>query len=378
LLRVGLTGGIACGKSHVLRRLEAKGCAALDLDRISHELMARDAPAYAPVVAAFGEGILGKDRAIDRKALGALVFADPARRERLNAIVHPLVRREERRRAQALGERAAVIVTDAALLVEAGIHLRFDRLVVVHCAPDEQLRRLMARDSFSLREAEGRIGAQMPLALKRRFAHLEIDTSGRLEETDAAADALAERLVGLAREPAAPLPPSRGLLVSLVAGGDPPPLLERLLDDIASAGGLELPRVAALLGRRPGGAWLAADPAPGAPAPASLMAPVVAWCLSRRGGDEELVGLAAMSLARTLTPVDALVAQACATAWMMARSALGPDAPEARARAAAFARRWGGVPAPEVSWTRAASWPAKPRPALEAAIDRFVAALAGS
>ncbi len=375
MLRVGLTGGIACGKSRVLRRLEANGCAALDLDSIAHELMAPAGEAYAPVVAAFGRGVLSHDGAIDRKALGALVFADPERRERLNAIVHPLVRREERRRAAALGEAAGVVVTDAALLVEAGIHLRFDRLVVVHCAPDEQLRRLMARDSIARQEAEARIGAQMPLALKRRFAHLEIDTSGRLEETDAAADALAERLLALARTPASPLPPRRALLAGLVASDARSPLLERLFDDIASAGGLEMPRIAALLGRRPGGGWLAVEAEPGAARPATLMAAVAAYCLARRGGDDELLGLASMSVARTVTPVDALAAEACATAWLMARAALEAQAAGARERAAAFALRWAGTPPPQVAWTPLAGAEAGLQPSLSAAIDRFVDAL---
>jgi len=180
VLRVGLTGGIACGKSHVLARLAEAGCHTIDLDRLAHELMAPGQPAHAEIVTSFGNGVLRPDGAIDRKRLGATVFADEAARQRLNAIVHPRVRAEEARRVGALArDPGTVVVTDAALLIEAGAHLRFDRLLVVHCAPEEQVRRLMQRDGIARAAAEVRIGAQMEVRCKRQFAHLEVDTSGR-------------------------------------------------------------------------------------------------------------------------------------------------------------------------------------------------------
>src|SRR5262245_49087722 len=114
--------------------------------------MAPGGAAYDDVVRSFGASILGPDGAIDRRALGDVVFKDPAARARLNALVHPRAREEEGRRAAALGAAGAtVIVSDAALLVEAGVHLRFDRLVVVHCPPEEQRRRLMERDGLDAR-----------------------------------------------------------------------------------------------------------------------------------------------------------------------------------------------------------------------------------
>lgn len=371
MLRVGLTGGIACGKSRVLRRLEALGHAVLDLDLVAHAVMAPGGKAFAPVVAAFGSGILARDGAIDRKALGALVFADGAKRERLNAIVHPLVRAEEQARAEAFArEGRPLLVTDAALLVESGVHLRFDRLVVVHCAEEEQLRRLMAREALALEQAKARIRAQMPLGEKRRFAHFDVDTSGALEKTDAAAEALAGRLVELAREPAPPLPAGRELLVALLAGAGEPALPERLLEDVAAHGGLEMRRVAALLGRPADRPWLAAAGEGGLADPSSLMGPVAAWCLSRRGGDLELLGVASMSIARAATADAGRVAQACATAWTMARFAAEPAAPLDLQAAAAFGGRWAGAKASPPAWSPAAATAA--RPSLLAAIDRFL------
>ena len=202
MLRVGLTGGIACGKSHVLRRLAARGLATLDLDAVAHGLMAPGGAAYEDVVAAFGRGILAPDGAVDRKALGTRVFGDAAARARLDALVHPRVRAEEARWAAALaGGGGAVLVSDAALLVEAGAHLRFDRLVVVHCPPAEQLLRLVRRDGIPEDAALARVSAQMPVEEKRRYAHSEIDTSGTVGETERAADALAEALLALAALP---------------------------------------------------------------------------------------------------------------------------------------------------------------------------------
>ena len=143
MLRVGLTGGIASGKSRVLERFAAAGFVTLDLDRVAHDVMAPGGAAHAAVLAAFGRGVRAADGSIDRKKLGPIVFGDAEARERLNAIVHPCVRDEEARRLAAVPARAgAVSVSDAALLVESGGHLRYDRLVVVWCSPEEQLRRL--------------------------------------------------------------------------------------------------------------------------------------------------------------------------------------------------------------------------------------------
>ena len=152
--------------------MQDAGLATLDLDLVAHDVMAPGAAAYDAVVAEFGPGIVGAGGRIDRPALAGRVFADPGARNRLNALVHPRVREEEDRRAAALAAAdAALLVTDAALLVEAGYHLRFDRLVVVHCPPEEQLRRLRLRDGLDEPAARARLRAQMPIDEKRSFAH---------------------------------------------------------------------------------------------------------------------------------------------------------------------------------------------------------------
>lgn len=199
MLRIGLTGGIACGKSRVLRRLEAAGCHVLDLDDVSREVMAPNGRAYPDVVAAFGGAILAADGGIDRAALGRLVFSDPQARARLNALVHPrIVAIEEAFAGRFVAEAGAVVVTDGALLIEGGLHARYDRLVVVYCTPEEQLQRLQARDGLSQADARARIAAQMSQDEKRAYGHYTISTSGTPEETDQLADGLAAELRQLA------------------------------------------------------------------------------------------------------------------------------------------------------------------------------------
>lgn len=380
MLRVGLTGGIACGKSHVLRRLEAHGCVTLDLDRVAHEVMAPGGPAHADVVAAFGPAVVGPGGAVDRKALAAVVFHDAAARERLNAIVHPRVRAEEQRRTAAPANQAdAVVVVDAALLVEAGLHLRFDRLVVVHCSPEQQLQRLMARDSLSRDEAAARIRAQMPLAEKRRFAHCAIDTSGSFEETDAQADQLAASLLTLARRAVERRVVGRERLAELIqrSAGSVHELqaAARFLRDVVEAEGIEMFRVAALVGRSRDGLWLA--PGDGTHiAPEALMPAVAAWCLARRGRDDELLGLAALSVARAVTAEPRAVGRACLAAWRASREAWGRAGEGAARDAHGFARRWSGVE-PEAEESVRRDPPGGGAPELAPAIDRFVAAAQG-
>ena len=172
--------------------------------------MAPGGAAHADVVRSFGGEVLAADGRVDRKRLGQLVFADAEARARLNALVHPRVREEEVRRTAAAGPEA-VVVTDAALLVEAGVHLRFRRLIVVHCPAELQRRRLRERDGLDDEAAEARLAAQMPIAEKRAFAHFEVDTSGGFAETDRQVDVLVERLRALASSlpGPAPVPPER-------------------------------------------------------------------------------------------------------------------------------------------------------------------------
>jgi dephospho-CoA kinase len=313
VLRVGLTGGIACGKSHVLRRLASHGFHTLDLDAVSREATAPGSPALAEIASAFGAEALGADGALDRARLGSVVFADEAARSRLNAIVHPRVRAAEARWAAAFaGEADAVLVTDAALLVEAGAHLRFDRLVVVWCSPEEQMARLRERDGLDEPPARARLEAQMPVGEKRAFAHHEVATSGAVADTDRAADAVAAELGALARaRPAPRVVEAERLLGGLVHGPQAGPRglsPRRLLEDAAEAGGLELERLARILVPPAPGPWYRAATGagrgaePDAPA-AHLAVAVAAWAL-RRGGDAAFLAAAAGSVAR-LTHVEA-------------------------------------------------------------------------
>jgi dephospho-CoA kinase len=195
MLRLGLTGGIASGKSAVAAMLREMGFAVLDADSLAHKLIEPGQPAYGEVVHDFGEAVLAADGRVDRAKLSAIVFNDRAKLDRLNAIVHPRVAEvifsqfEVWRRA---GVRDAVFV-EAALLIESGIHKNLDGLVVAWCDPDQQLERLVAR-GLSQAEARRRIAAQLSVEEKVRLASEKIDCSGSLEETRRQVEALASKL----------------------------------------------------------------------------------------------------------------------------------------------------------------------------------------
>jgi dephospho-CoA kinase len=167
--------------------LEELGCVVLRLDQIAHELIAPGRPAYEEVIRAFGPEVRATDRTIDRTHLAQLVFADHARLERLNAIVHPQVVEETERRLADLARRRpdAIVIVEAALLVESGYHRRLDKLIVTWCTPEQQRARLIARTGLTPGEAEQRIAAQMPQEEKRRQADYLIDCSSTLESTRA-------------------------------------------------------------------------------------------------------------------------------------------------------------------------------------------------
>lgn len=304
VLRVGLTGGIACGKSRVLKRFAAAGFHTIDLDRVAHEVMAPGGPAYADVVSTFGESILAADETIDRRRLGELVFADPDARGRLNSLVHPRVRQAEAERvAEIVADPSAVFVTDAALLVESGIHLRFDRLVVVHCSPDEQLRRLMARDRIDEAAARARIDAQMFIDDKRSFAHLTVDASGSLEDTDRRADELVEPLRRLAASPRQPIVVGQDRVADVqarVGERGPRGLTARAVANrIAEDGGMEMESLARLLDPPTRSPWyLAADNTAAVGSIDGILVPVVVWSLARLGPDALFLSGAAESLSR--------------------------------------------------------------------------------
>jgi dephospho-CoA kinase len=182
--RLGLTGGIASGKSTVAGMLRELGFNVLDADGLGHALMEPGTPAYGEIVREFGAGVTGADGRIDRKKLGEIVFTGREKLERLNAIVHPRVEDEIVRQFgkwEKSGVRDAVFV-EAALLVEAGYQKNLDGLVVAWCRPEQQVERLLAR-GLSEVEARRRIAAQMPAEQKLKFAEGKIDCSGSIEET---------------------------------------------------------------------------------------------------------------------------------------------------------------------------------------------------
>jgi dephospho-CoA kinase len=178
---IGLTGNIACGKSTVTRQLHQLGADVIDADKLIHEMLLKGGPAFRPVVEEFGEGILGIDGEIDRRVLGNIVFADPARLRRLEEIEHPIVRRLIDDRIK-LSPRP-VVVLDAIKLIESGWASRCDSVWVVTCKRDQQIQRLVKTRDLSPPEAETRVSAQSPQELKVKEASVVIDNSGHLRET---------------------------------------------------------------------------------------------------------------------------------------------------------------------------------------------------
>jgi dephospho-CoA kinase len=188
MLRAGLTGGIATGKSTVAAILRELGCRLLEADKIAHGMIEPGAAAYVDVIAEFGRGILTPDGRVDRPKLGAIVFADPKKLARLNAIVHPLVLAAQDHELSALEkiEPHAIAVVEAALLIEAGYTDRLDTLIVTWCTPEQQLERLTtpgAGRGLTIEQARQRIAAQMPLEEKQRRADEVVDCSGSLAQT---------------------------------------------------------------------------------------------------------------------------------------------------------------------------------------------------
>ncbi len=186
---VALTGGIASGKSEVARRFVARGAALVDADRVSRELVEPGMPALAEIAATFGTGMIGTEGRLDRAALRARVFADPAERTRLEAILHPRIRATMRERA--LAATAPYVVLDIPLLVESHAHYAWaDRVLVVDVPREIQIRRLVARDGIDAALAEAMVAAQATREQRLAIADDVVDNSGLLEALDARIDAL--------------------------------------------------------------------------------------------------------------------------------------------------------------------------------------------
>jgi dephospho-CoA kinase len=186
-LLVGLTGGIATGKSTVNGLLAGPDVRVVDADALAREVVEPGQPAHAQIVAEFGESVLRADRGLDRARLGEIVFPDPAKRKRLEAITHPAIRARFEQIMADLEQEGfqGLLVWDAALLVESGGHKKMDKVVVVTTDPATQLRRLMARDGSTEAAARARTASQMPLEDKARAADYVIDNSGTRAETAA-------------------------------------------------------------------------------------------------------------------------------------------------------------------------------------------------
>jgi len=185
MLRVGLTGGLASGKTFVGNALADLGCYLIEADKLGHQVMLPGGEAYEAILREFGPGVLDAEGRISRRKLSGIVWADPERLEKLNSLVHPPVReREESRMAEiAQADAGAIVVVEAAILVETGRYKDFDRLIVVTCSSGQQMERALERGSYNKEEILARMSRQLPLEQKLLVADYVIDTSGEKEAT---------------------------------------------------------------------------------------------------------------------------------------------------------------------------------------------------
>jgi dephospho-CoA kinase len=185
MLKVGLTGGYATGKTCVARELERLGCHLIYADELGHQVLLPDGEAYAATVEAFGRNILNADGIIDRKKLGEFAFASPEALEKLSGLVHPAVIRLEERFLQEFQRQDphGIAIVEAAILIETGRDAVFDRIILTSCDAETQIARGMKRDHATREQVLARLGKQLPLHEKERHAHYIVDTSGPKEET---------------------------------------------------------------------------------------------------------------------------------------------------------------------------------------------------
>jgi dephospho-CoA kinase len=199
MLRVGLTGGLASGKSFVGRSLADLGCYLIRADELGHQVLEPSGEAYDAVVREFGAGILNPIGTIDRRKLAALVFHDPVRLKKLNALVHPPVRARTRRLLEEYEAEHphGIAVVEAAILIETGSYRDYARLILAVCGKEQQIERAMARDGLTREEVLDRLSRQMPLEEKIQYADYVIDTSGTKENTLAQTSVVYESLLRL-------------------------------------------------------------------------------------------------------------------------------------------------------------------------------------
>jgi dephospho-CoA kinase len=185
MLLVALTGGIATGKSVVAEILKQLGCYIHEADNVAHQLMEPEKPAWKPLVAHYGSKILNQDKTIDRTALGAIIFANKKERIFLNNLLHPLVMEKKKqiiKKLRAEGKHK-IFISVAALTIEAGFRDFFDKIVVVYCDRETQLKRLVERDKLTQKEAQKKIKSQMPPEEKLKVADYIINTNGSINQT---------------------------------------------------------------------------------------------------------------------------------------------------------------------------------------------------
>jgi len=185
VIQVGLTGGMASGKSTVGAEMVRLGCHLLKADELGHRLLEKGGACYEPVIAAFGRAILGPEEQIERRRLASVVFNEPGALEKLNSIVHPAVFafEEEWLRGVEESDASAIAIVEAAILVETGNYKNFDKLIVTWCPEELMLERAVARSGISREEARRRLANQLPIEEKKKFADYLIDTSGTLDST---------------------------------------------------------------------------------------------------------------------------------------------------------------------------------------------------
>lgn len=186
MLKVGLTGGIGTGKSHVAKIFTELGCYVFDADKVARQVVEPGEVGFEKVVAEFGKETLAKDGTIDRAKLGQIIFNNPEKREKLNQILHPIIiAKQDSLILETINQDPnAIVIIDAALMIETGSYKRFDKLIVVYCDRESQIERVMKRNNLPRNEVESRINSQMPSDEKRKYADIEIDTSGTFEETE--------------------------------------------------------------------------------------------------------------------------------------------------------------------------------------------------